>query len=413
MAEHFFLIEQGTVSVTVPDPAGAREVRRLQMGDYFGERALLRSEVRSASCTASEETHVLRLTKHLFVAILGTFRNMLEQRIVLQDETVEFADLLCEAVVGRGTFGTVKLVRHRHKPELEYALKCVKRKHVIEMNQQVAMQIERRVLAECFHPCIVQFIKSFKDRSNVYFLTEFLGGGDLFFAIRALGLLTKNHCQFFAASVIMAIDFLHKRGYMYRDLKPENILLDREGYLKLVDFGCCDNTKLISTTLVGTPEYLAPEVILGKGYSRLVDWWAMGVVMYEFICGPLPFVAESDDQLELFRQILQAELKFPRWVRDPSAIGILSNFLERTPQLRLGASKKGIEEIKQHPYFQGYSYDAICARTVVPPWKPDMEALSQEWITCDQLLEDEDAQEIEELDALEKMCEFPDWHSHF
>merc|ERR1719169_134078 len=133
--------------------------------------------------------------------------------------------------------------------------------------------IEREVNAQCYHPCIMQFIKTFQDSQNVYFLTEFLGGGDLFYAIREIGELSKRQVQFFAASITLALEHLHGHNVIYRDLKPENVMLASDGHCKLTDFGCCKRG-LRSNTIVGTPEYLAPEAILGKGYSCAIDWWA-------------------------------------------------------------------------------------------------------------------------------------------
>merc|ERR1712226_1011754 len=128
-----------------------------------------------------------------------------------------------------------------------------------------------------------------------------------FTAIRDIGELTEDHCLFFGASIVLAIEYLHIRGIMYRDLKPENVMLSGEGFVKLVDMGCCSR-KVRSYTFVGTPEYLAPEVILGKGYTKAVDWWSVGVIMYEMICGPLPFgescTGTDVDSLEVFREIL-------------------------------------------------------------------------------------------------------------
>merc|ERR1719436_2297113 len=141
--------------------------------------------------------------------------------------------------------------------------------------------------------------------------------------------------QFYAGSIVLALEYLHGRSIMYRDLKPEN---------ELVDFGCYKKA-LRTSTLVGTPEYLAPEVILGKGYTGAVDWWALGVMLHEFVVGPLPFGRDTDDQLELFREILEAPLQFPNYVSDETAIAVISGLLERGPELRVGANARGAKEI--------------------------------------------------------------------
>jgi cGMP-dependent protein kinase len=224
----------------------------------------------------------------------------------------------------------------------------------------------------------MQFIKTFQDSKNVYFLTEFLGGGDLFFAIREIGDLGKEQAQFYSGSIALALEYLHARGIMYRDLKPENVLLDLKGNAKLVDFGCCKKA-LRTNTLVGTPEYFAPELILQKGYTCAIDWWALGVMMHEFIVGPLPFGRDTEDQLDLFRQILQAPLEFPSYVSDETAVSVISGLLERTPELRMGASSRSAKELKEHPYFQGFDWDKLVGRTLKTPWVPNLSKLKAQW----------------------------------
>ena len=147
----------------------------------------------------------------------------------------------------------------------------------------------------------------------------------------------KLQTQFYTASIVLALEYLHERGIMYRDLKPENVLLDFKGNTKLVNFKCCAKAAR-SYTLVGTPEYLAPEVILGKGYTCTIDWWSLGVMVFEFICGPLPFGSDTEDQLQLFKEILEAPLHFPNYVVNQTAISVLSALLERQPELRLRRS---------------------------------------------------------------------------
>jgi len=224
----------------------------------------------------------------------------------------------------------------------------------------------------------VQFIRTFQDSESVYILTEFLGGGELFYAIREIGRLTKEQAQFYGGSLVLALEYLHTRGIIYRDLKPENVLLDDRGNAKLVDFGCCKKA-LRTNTFVGTPEYMAPEVIALLGYTCSIDWWALGVIMHEFIVGPLPFGGDTEDQLELFREIREAPLRFPSFLTDVTAISVISGLLQRTPELRLGASTAGAQEIKEHPYFLGFDWDGLAGRYLQPPWKPNLKKLKSKW----------------------------------
>lgn len=373
-AKHFFLIQGGTVKVSKD---GAK-LRTLGRWDYFGERGLLLQEKRSATCEAETSCICLSLEDETFRGIVGMFRRELEHRMYLQDLDITMQDLRVKAVVGRGTFGTVKLVCHQKDASKVYALKCVNKQQVVEQRQEKALVVERDIHAQCYHPCVVQFIKTFQDRENVYFLTEFLGGGDLFFVIREIGSLNKEQAQFYSGSIVLALEYLHGRSIMYRDLKPENVLLDFEGNAKLVDFGCCKKA-LRTTTLVGTPEYLAPEVILGKGYTLAVDWWALGVMLHEFVVGPLPFGKDTDDQLELFRQILEAPLSFPQYVSDESAVALITGLLERGPELRVGSTSRGAKEIQEHRYYHKFDWRALAGHYLAPPWVPKAERLQASW----------------------------------
>lgn len=373
-ARHFYLIQRGTVVVR----KDGKVLRTLGRWDYFGERGLLLKERRSATCQALDECICLVLDADEFFEIVGHFRDELERRMQLQDLNLNISDLQCKAVVGRGTFGVVRLVTPRDKKDApEYALKCVKKSQVVRGRQERAIVMEREVNAQCYHPCIVQFIKTFQDKHHVYFLTEFLGGGDLFYAIRLIGALNKLQCQFFSGSIALGIEYLHGRGIMYRDLKPENVLLDFAGRAKLVDFGCCKK-EIRANTLVGTPEYLAPEVIKGKGYTKSIDWWSLGVMLYEFVVGPIPFGAGEEDQMKLFAAINEAPLTFPNYVPD-DATQVLSGLLERRPGRRLGGGPGGAKEIKKHLWFKSFDWDALAGGFFPPPWQPDAKAQMSNW----------------------------------
>jgi len=373
-ANHFYLIQSGAIGVS----RDGHRLRGLLKWDYFGERGLLLQENRSATCEAEEPSILLRLEKAVFADIVGTFRKELEHRMMLQDLKIEMSDLYVKAVVGRGSFGLVKLVYHKRDKQKYYALKCIGKKQVVQQKQEKSMLLEREINSQCYHPCIMHFITTFQDTKNVYFLTEFLGGGDLFTAIRDIGNLSKRQTQFFGGCITLALEYLHARSIMYRDLKPENVVLDFRGNAKLVDFGCCKKS-LQSNTLVGTPEYFAPESIIGKGYTCAVDWWALGVMMHEFIVGPLPFGRDTDDQLQLLKEIMEAPLAFPSYITDKSAISIISQLLERTPELRLGASSRGAKDIQEHPFFAGFNWNGLAGQSLPAPWLPDRRKIQDGW----------------------------------
>lgn len=364
MGSRFYIIKNGEVEIVKNN----KRLRTLGKNDYFGERALIYDEPRTAS-VISKNNHVecWYVDKSVFLQIIeGPMLAHLEERIKMQDTKVEMEELKTERIIGRGTFGTVKLVLHK-PTNIRYALKCVSRRSIISLNQQNNIKLEREITAENDHPFIIRLVRTFKDFEYLYFLTELVTGGELYDAIRKLGLLSKPQAQFYLGSIILAIEYLHERNIAYRDLKPENILLDKQGYVKLIDFGCAKKIQDRAYTLVGTPHYMAPEVILGKGYGCTVDIWALGICLYEFICGPLPFGNDAEDQLEIFRDILTGQLTFPDYVTDAESINLMKRLLCRLPQGRIGCSINGFKDIKEHEFFNEFDWDKLAGRSLKPP----------------------------------------------
>jgi len=378
-ADGFFWICSGRVSIQVD----GQHRRDLAPRQYFGERSLLGSvKVASASCIAAVDTECVRIHPKAFVESSAKLRAELEARIAVQDMNVRVEELTREKIIGQGTFGQVWLVRHKSNPSILYALKKVSRASVIRQNQQKSIQTEREVMALCFHPTLVTLYATGKDAHAVYFLTEFLDGGDLFFAVRAIGKLTTAQVHFFSASIILAIQYLHQHGFMYRDLKPENAMLDGDGWVKLLDMGCCTKAAR-AYSLVGTPAYVAPEIIQGRGYGAAVDWWSLGVVMYEFVCGPQPFGFDCESHAEMFEAILQMPLEFPSFVKDGPEKACIEGLLNKKPLRRLGSGATGAEAIISHAYFEPFCRDGLweklLERTMEPPWKPNVKEVQKDW----------------------------------
>jgi len=372
----FYIIKKGEVKAE----KDGKILRTMGKNDYFGERALLYDEPRSASVTVTAaKTELWCIDKTVFLQIIqGPMLEHLEYRIRLQNTTMELEDLKSVRVVGRGTFGTVKLVTHK-VTKTRYAMKCVRKQAVVELRQEDNIKMEREILGENDHPFIIHLVRTFKDDRFLYFLTELVTGGELYDAIRRLGILSEAHSQFYFASMGLAIDYLHERTIVYRDLKPENVLLDHQGYIKLIDFGCA--RKLggeKSYTLVGTPHYMAPEVILGKGYSHSADIWSLGVCLYEFICGPLPFGNDADQQLAVFKDILTGKLAFPNYVTSRTAMDLMKRLLSRLPENRIGCSLAGFTEIRKCRYFQNFSWDKLQGRELTPPLVPQKESYAED-----------------------------------
>lgn len=209
-------------------------------------------------------------------------------------------------------------------------------------------------------PFIMRYVRSFTDEFYVYFLLEFIQGMELFDAIREIGLLSTKESQFYVGSIILAIEYLHSMNIVYRDLKPENAMIDSKGFLLLIDLGTAKPLKSSkgfasakTYTIIGTPHYMAPEIISGKGYNYLVDLWTIGVVMYEFMAGLLPYGEELDDPYEIYEEIVRKGISYPHYFNDRKAKKLLEQLMNKTPEVRLGGSYTAI---KNHPWFSGFDW---------------------------------------------------------
>ncbi|KAF8926234.1 AGC protein kinase Gad8, partial [Haplosporangium bisporale] len=274
--------------------------------------------------------------------------------------TIDAFDLL--KVIGKGSFGKVMQVRKRDTSRI-YALKILRKAHIISRS-------ERTVLAQINNPFIVPLKFSFQSPEKLYLVLAFVNGGELFHHLQREGRFSEERSRFYAAELMCALECLHGFNVVYRDLKPENILLDYTGHIALCDFGLCKlgMTETETTnTFCGTPEYLAPELLLGQGYTKTVDWWTLGVLLYEMLTGLPPFYDENIH--EMYRKILQDELRFPDEVA-PDARALLSALLTRDPNQRLGSN--GSSAIKQHPFFKPISFPHLMAKKIQPPFKPSV-----------------------------------------
>ncbi|CAE7701266.1 for [Symbiodinium microadriaticum] len=344
--QEFYIIHTGLLEVSID----GRKVRTLGMGDYVGERALLFDGPRTATVKVVEDCELWMMDLDDFnQAVQGPILEYMKARIGLQNTKIDLNSLTCLRVIGRGGFGVVKMVQSKTS-DTRYALKCVSKKQAVEQKQQKALAHERNILAELDHPFIIKFVRSFNSPRHVYFLTELVTGGELLDALDALGLLQAPQAQFYSASIILALEFLHERRIAYLDLKGENCLIDQHGYLKIIDFGVAERiTDGRIYAVKGTPLFMAPEVILGKGYTTSADLWSLGVCLFDFMVGSFPFGDDQAGNAEIFKAVLKAPLKFPKWlgVHEKDAKELMKALLCRDPAKRLGAGQRGYEELKE------------------------------------------------------------------
>ncbi len=270
--------------------------------------------IRTASVVVeSERAEIWTFNKEFFIGIMNdTILAHLKNRIELRDKNIEFTDLKAMRVIGKGGFGVVTFVKHK-VTKARYALKALKRKDIIELNAQDTIRAERNILAEVDHPFLLKFVRTFKDNIHIFILTEIVSGGDFLNVLdKYLGKLNKSQTQFYTGSIVLALEYMHSNSIIYRDLKPENMLLDMQGYLKIIDFGIAKKLKTLRTfTCIGTPHFMAPEVIQGKGYTCSVDLFSLGVVIHELMLGTLPFGNKMTNNHDVWYEILRKKVRFP------------------------------------------------------------------------------------------------------
>ena len=347
--EALYIIDSGQVKVVKDSTV----LRVLVKHGFFGERSVLTNEVRTASVIAQGPVKCLVLHRQEFLRVVDeSVSKMLAHRLELQDETVSLSQLTVVKELGKGMFGGVYAVVHKTKGTL-YALKSVSRRKIRAYDLFSSLQQERQVLLEIDHVFIMKLVKTFKDDMRVYFLAELVEGMELFDVLRKLGLVNEEHTKFYACCLLLALEHLHERNIVYRDLKPENVLVDEQGYLKLVDFGTAKVLKGRTFTTIGTPHYMAPEVILGKGYGLSVDVWSLGVMLYEFLCGGVPFGEDEDDPFKIYEKILRENLRWPSNIARASKV---REFVEILLSKNEALRNSGVSQLRKHKWLTGYEW---------------------------------------------------------
>ncbi|CAL8315424.1 protein kinase C iota type [Gadus morhua] len=285
-------------------------------------------------------------------------------------------------VIGRGSYAKVLLVRLK-KTERIYAMKVVKKELVNDDEDIDWVQTEKHVFEQASnHPFLVGLHSCFQTESRLFFVIEYVNGGDLMFHMQRQRKLPEEHARFYSAEISLALNYLHERGIIYRDLKLDNVLLESEGHIKLTDYGMCKEGLRpgdTTSTFCGTPNYIAPEILRGEDYGFSVDWWALGVLMFEMMAGRSPFdiVGSSDNPDQntedyLFQVILEKQIRIPRSL-SVKAASVLKGFLNKDPKERLGCHPQtGFADIMGHPFFRNVDWELMEQKQVLPPFKPNI-----------------------------------------
>ncbi|XP_050425438.1 atypical protein kinase C isoform X2 [Adelges cooleyi] len=294
------------------------------------------------------------------------------------------ADFELIRVIGRGSYAKVLMVELK-KTKCIYAMKVIKKALVTDDEDIDWVQTEKHVFETASnHPFLVGLHSCFQTASRLFFVIEFVRGGDLMFHMQRQRRLPEEHARFYAAEISLALNFLHTKGIIYRDLKLDNVLLDHEGHIKLTDYGMCkEGIRAGDTTCTfcGTPNYIAPEILRGEDYGFSVDWWALGVLLYEMLAGRSPFdiagASENPDQNTedyLFQVILEKTIRIPRSL-SVKAASVLKGFLNKNPIDRLGCNREtGFYDIITHPFFKSIDWEMLEQKQVSPPYKPRLDS---------------------------------------
>jgi serine/threonine protein kinase len=293
---------------------------------------------------------------------------VVEMKQITAGKSWTFDEFDLRATVGTGTFGRVRMVKIKgHPNQTPMAVKILKKSEVIRLKQVEHIKAEKEILSQIEHPFIVNLLTTFQDEKRLFMLLEYVNGGELFSHLRKEGRLPDDQSKFYAGEITLAFDYLHGLFIIYRDLKPENLLIDSDGHMKVTDFGFAKKVEDRTWTLCGTPEYLAPEIIQSKGHGKAVDWWALGVLIFEMLAGYPPFYDENP--FGIYQKVLAGKIDFPRHF-DVKAKDLIKRLLTNDRAKRFGCLKNGAEDIKKHKWNKSLDWDRLLNRQIPTPFTP-------------------------------------------
>uniref|UniRef100_A0A8C7Q5H1 cGMP-dependent protein kinase n=1 Tax=Oncorhynchus mykiss TaxID=8022 RepID=A0A8C7Q5H1_ONCMY len=435
----FFIISKGKVNVTREDLPNDMPVylRALGKGDWFGEKALQGEDIRTANVIAADAVTCLVIDRDSFKHLIGGLEDVSNKgyedagaKAKYEAENAFFCNLKLVDfniidTLGVGGFGRVELVQLKSDEIKTFAMKILKKRHIVDTRQQEHIRSEKQIMQEAHSDFIVRLYRTFKDAKYLYMLMEACLGGELWTILRdrygEMHLSTNSlsndtmlpcfplclhhskcclpHCRgsfedsttrFYTACVVEAFAYLHSKGIIYRDLKPENLILDHRGYAKLVDFGFAKKIGFgkKTWTFCGTPEYVAPEIILNKGHDISADYWSLGILMYELLTGSPPF--SGPDPMKTYNIILRGidMIEFPKKITK-NAANLIKKLCRDNPSERLGNLKNGVKDIQKHKWFEGFNWEGLRKGTLTPPIIPEVSS-STDTSNFDSFPEDND-----------------------
>lgn len=366
------IIRQGNVSIV----SNKGEINNLTNGGHFGESTLQLKvgDPGQATITSTEDVVCDVLTKKAIEGVIGSTIRLGQARSLINKRDakkhIAYGDLKKLRILGIGTFGKVWLAVDKNDNHA-YALKMMDKRQCVEYKQHEGVIREKNILANIDHPFLLKMWGSYQDDYHLMMLLDLIQGGELFSVLHTDSRdgVSNADATFYAACVLEGLGHLHERNIAYRDLKPENALIDNKGYCIVVDYGFAKVVTSKTFTLCGTPEYLAPEIILSKGHNKGVDYWAFGILIYEMLVGQSPFYC--NDQMRLFKKIVQGKFSYPssRPVTK-AADDLIQRLLQRHQSKRLGNLKGGHIDVQKHPWFSDIKIEKLLNRELKAPWEP-------------------------------------------
>jgi protein kinase A len=351
--------------------------------DFFG--LLISAHLASAAMTDSIVTNnhqtypVSVLGQTAMVAVRADVQPQIQQQQQQQQQKARstvskgkysLKDFQILRTLGTGSFGRVHLVRSVHNNRY-YAIKVLKKAQIVKMKQVEHTNDERRMLKIVEHPFLIRMWGTFQDSHSVFMVMDYIEGGELFSLLRKSQRFPNPVAKFYAAEVTLALEYLHSHDIIYRDLKPENILLDKNGHIKITDFGFAKEVKDVTWTLCGTPDYIAPEVVTTKPYNKSVDWWSLGVLIYEMLTGYTPFYDKTP--MKTYENILQGQVRYPSNLH-PHALDLLQQLITKDLSRRLGNLQGGSADVKAHPWFTEVIWEKLLSKDIETPYEPPIQA---------------------------------------
>ncbi|XP_061647036.1 cGMP-dependent protein kinase 1 isoform X5 [Phyllopteryx taeniolatus] len=344
-------------------------------------------DIRTANVIAAEAVTCLVIDRDSFKHLIGGLEDVsskghedVDAKAKYEAENAFFfnlnlADFNIIDTLGVGGFGRVELVQLKSDENKTFAMKILKKRHIVDTRQQEHIRSEKLIMQEAHSDFIVRLYRTFKDSKYLYMLMEACLGGELWTILRDRGSFEDSTTRFYTGCVVEAFAYLHSKGIIYRDLKPENLILDHRGYAKLVDFGFAKKIGFgkKTWTFCGTPEYVAPEIILNKGHDISADYWSLGILMFELLTGSPPF--SGPDPMKTYNIILRGidMIEFPKKITK-NAANLIKKLCRDNPSERLGNLKNGVKDIQKHKWFEGFNWEGLKKGTLTPPIIPNVSA---------------------------------------